>query len=266
MEHGITFQGIACKVVGGLSFFGVSNNMSLVGSIALLTYLRTCKKWTIDLGKYDYKLFAIISLLSFTLTLIGVPSFGPSGYWCYTNQVNPTTPIIIIVLNFMIIFITVFCYIATLLEVNFRNRVVQKLGTSSRLSRLELIVARKITGYILIFILQWTPTMFYVIGQICGYDKTWMYTLTEVAGNSGGVGNMILFLINEKWRDNFDSLHDNSNSNSNPTTNLNSKNLKEQSSSETLTERSDEYINDGNISSSKIRVHETVTIESKEIF
>ncbi|CAG8801425.1 14150_t:CDS:2, partial [Gigaspora margarita] len=176
MEHGVTFQGIACKVVGGLSFFGVSNNMSLVGSIALLTYLRTCKKWAIDLGKYDYKLFAIISLLSFTLTLIGVPSFGP--------------------------------------KVNFRNKVVQKLGNNSRLSRLEIIVARKITGYILIFILQWTPTMFYVIGQICGYDKIWMYTLTEVA---------------------------------------------EESSSETLTERSDEYINDGNITPSKIKVHEIVT-------
>ncbi|CAG8642728.1 12145_t:CDS:2 [Dentiscutata erythropus] len=206
LSHGETFQGIACKVVGGLSFFGVSNNMSLVGSLALLTYFRTCQKWYIDLGKYDYKLFAIISLVSFMLTLIGVPSFGPSGYWCYTNQINPTTPIIVIILTFTIILITFFCYIATLREINIQQKAVRKLNTQSKLSRVEIIVTRKITGYILIFLLQWTPSIFYVIGQILG-------------------------TIN----------------------------------SETFTEQSDEWINNGNISPSRIKVHEVVTIETKEI-
>ncbi|CAG8726759.1 27032_t:CDS:2, partial [Dentiscutata erythropus] len=207
---------IAITVVGGLLFFGVLNNMSLVGSLALLTYFRTCQRWYINLGKYDYKLFAIISLISFILTLIGVPSFGPGGFWCNANHINSAIPIILIIINNTIILITLFCYIATLREVNFQQKAVQNINTQSKLSRVEIIVTRKITGYILIFLLQWTPTIFYAVGHILG-----------VSGNLGGVGNMILFLINEKWKDDFNSLTINS---------------------ETLTGQSDECINNGNIS------------------
>ncbi|CAG8732706.1 9967_t:CDS:2 [Cetraspora pellucida] len=191
--------------------------------------------------------------------MFGIPSFGPSGYWCYTNQYNPTIPIIIIVLNFLIILTTLFCYIATLREVNFQQKLVKNLNSGgSRLSRIELVVARKITGYILMFILQWTPTMFYVVGQIFDFNTIWMYTLTEVFGNSGGIGNMILFLINEKWKDNFNSSAEMSNSNS--------KNIKERSiSSEPLTEHSDECINNENSTLSRIKVHEIITIKTEDV-
>ncbi|CAG8841994.1 13136_t:CDS:1, partial [Racocetra persica] len=90
------------------------------------------------------------------------------------------------------------------------------------------------------------------------YITIWMYTLTEVFGNSGGMGNMILFIINEKWKDNFDSLSGTSNSDS--------KNPKERSiNSEHLTDRSDEYINNGDLQLSKIKVHETITIQAEDI-
>ncbi|CAG8785990.1 13194_t:CDS:1, partial [Cetraspora pellucida] len=90
------------------------------------------------------------------------------------------------------------------------------------------------------------------------FNTIWMYTLTEVFGNSGGVGNMILFLINEKWKDNFNSSAEVSNSNS--------KNIKEQSaSSEPLTEHSDECINSENSTLSRIKVHEIITIKTEDV-
>ncbi|CAG8472963.1 16416_t:CDS:2 [Dentiscutata heterogama] len=70
-----------CRLIGGVTFFLVSCNMILVGSLAMLTFLRICRKWYIDLGKCDYKLFAFLISLSFVFTMAGIQSFGASKYW-----------------------------------------------------------------------------------------------------------------------------------------------------------------------------------------
>ena len=44
--------------------------------------------------------------------------------------------------------------------------------------KIEPIVVRKIIGYVLIFIIQWTLPMIYVLGQIINYDPLWVYLIT----------------------------------------------------------------------------------------
>ncbi|CAG8478714.1 2421_t:CDS:2 [Dentiscutata erythropus] len=185
-----------CRLIGGVTFFFISCNMILVGSLAMLTFLRICRKWYIDLGKCDYKLFAFLISLSFVFTMAGISSFGPSKYCLIT-------PIITLALNFSILAIVVFCYAKTLRELNsiqLKKDYKSRFDTLSKHKKIEPIVVRKIIGYVLIFIIQWTPAMIYVFCQIIGYDEMWIYLVTDATVNLGGIGNMIQYIINEGWR------------------------------------------------------------------
>ncbi|CAG8582185.1 19717_t:CDS:2 [Gigaspora margarita] len=119
--NGHSIQGDACKIVGGMVAFIVTSNLTLVGLISLSTYLRVCKKITLEMGRYDYRFFLIICLISILISLVGINDYGPSRFWCYNSPSNPITPLITISLIFLILFITSFCYIMTLLEVNIQQ-------------------------------------------------------------------------------------------------------------------------------------------------
>jgi hypothetical protein len=67
---------------------------------------------------------------------------------------------------------------------NYNNGNENK-NTKKNTKKIEPIVVRKIIGYVLIFIIQWTPPMIYVFGQIINYDPLWVYLIT---------GNFIIFL------------------------------------------------------------------------
>ncbi|CAG8438409.1 9835_t:CDS:2 [Acaulospora morrowiae] len=204
--HGHPWPEAQCRIIGGLTFFFISCNMTLVGSLALLTYLRICRRWYLDLGKYDYKLFSILLVLSFVFTMVGIPSFGTSKYWCFTNRNNAIMPIITLVLNFTILSVTLFSYTMTLRQINSVNfRRDNKDTVATRSKQIEPIVIRKVIGYILIFLLQWTPPMIYVFGQVINYDEMWIYIVTDATINLGGVGNMIQYIINEGWWDGYGS-------------------------------------------------------------
>ncbi|KAF0364799.1 putative g-protein coupled receptor 21 [Gigaspora margarita] len=197
-----------CQLIGGITFFLVSCNMLLVGSLAMLTFLRICRRLCIDLGRCDYKLFAFVISLSFVLTMVGIPSFGASKYWCFTNQINHIIPYTTLALNFSILVIIVFCYAMTLREINsiqFRKDHKCKFDTGTKHKKIEPIVVRKIIGYVLIFVIQWTPAMIYVFCQTIGYDQMWIYLVTEATVNLGGIGNMIQYIINEGWRNDPDA-------------------------------------------------------------
>ncbi|CAG8512751.1 16204_t:CDS:2 [Gigaspora rosea] len=96
----------------------------------------------------------------------------------------------------------------TLREINsiqFRKDHKCKFDTASKHKKIEPIVVRKIIGYVLIFVIQWTPSMIYVFCQTIGYDEMWIYLVTEATINLGGIGNMIQYIINEGWRNDPDA-------------------------------------------------------------
>ncbi|CAG8646514.1 4933_t:CDS:2 [Acaulospora morrowiae] len=207
--HGHPWPEAQCRIIGGFTFFFISCNMTLVGLLAFLTYLRICRRWYLDLGKYDYKLFSVILVSSLVFTIVGIPSFGTSKYWCFTNHNNAIMPIITLVLNFTILSVTLFSYTMTLRQINsinFRRDNGNKFDTvATRSKQIEPIVIRKVIGYVLIFLLQWTPPMIYVFGQVINYDEMWIYIVTDATINLGGVGNMIQYIINEGWWDGYGS-------------------------------------------------------------
>ncbi|CAG8504360.1 1099_t:CDS:2 [Cetraspora pellucida] len=204
--HGHTIEGVACKVVGGLSFFTVSSNVTLVGLLSLMTYLRVRRKYIIDMGIYDYKLFLILFTISLTLTLIGVQDYGPSKFWCYNSPTDPIRPLITIGLIFLILFITLFCYVMTLMEINIQQNMIRNFGSDNvTFSRVDIIVVRKIIAYILIFLLEWAPTVIYFITQMFQYENVWIYTVSVVFINLGGIGNAILYISYESWKNNYDN-------------------------------------------------------------
>ncbi|CAG8533611.1 9944_t:CDS:2 [Funneliformis mosseae] len=127
--HGVPWSDSNCKIIGGITFFTISTNITLVGLLAFLTYLRICLCHHMDRGNIG-----------------AIPT----------------------------------------------RQIVKKI---------EPIVVRKIIGYVLIFMLQWTPPMIYVVGQIIDYDPLWVYLITDASVNMGGIGNMIQFIINEGWKD-----------------------------------------------------------------
>ncbi|RIB27820.1 hypothetical protein C2G38_2060952 [Gigaspora rosea] len=187
-----TLQGISCRIIGGISFFFFSSNVILVGSLSLTTYLRICRRIVINLGTYDYKLFLVILLVSLTITLIGIDDYGHSKYWCYITPSNPITPIITISLIVIILLVTLYCYIMTIVEVYIN---VKKFG--SKLSRVDIIVTRKIIFYILIFLFEWIPVLGFLISRIFYYEELWIHIVAALSVNIGGIGNVILYIIYE---------------------------------------------------------------------
>ncbi|EXX77367.1 uncharacterized protein OCT59_018876 [Rhizophagus irregularis] len=295
--YGVPWSSSVCKVIGGVTSFAIAINMTLVGLLAFLTYLRICRKMYIDLGRYDYKGVLFVLITSSTYSLISIPSYDSGKYWCFTNNNSiRILPILTLTLNFTVLIITIFSYSSILIEINsirFMNEHSKERNernvnissnensnensineisinenisnesnednegnegnegknnnnddnsnnnnnnnnnnkknsfisrTRSMLSRsnsnnnnnnnennttkkntkkIEPIVVRKIIGYVLIFIIQWTPPMIYVLGQIIDYDPLWVYLITDATVNMGGIGNMIQFIINEGWRDRY---------------------------------------------------------------
>ncbi|CAG8573042.1 32393_t:CDS:2 [Gigaspora margarita] len=101
----------------------------------------------------------------------------------------------------------------TLREINsiqFRKDYKSKFDTTSKHKKIEPIVVRKIIGYVLIFIIQWTPSMIYVFCQTINYDEMWIYLVTDITIHFGGIGNMMQYIINEGWRNDPDTNINNS--------------------------------------------------------
>ncbi|KAG9289601.1 hypothetical protein G9A89_014336 [Geosiphon pyriformis] len=200
-----TWPGFSCKVVGGTVFYLVAVNMTLVGFIALATYLRVCRRILIDLGRFDCNLFLIVLGFPLILTLCSIPSFGPSTYWCYTNKTNHIMPLITLILNFSIIALNIFCYFFTLREINTSgNRLanVRSKDNPGLAANIEQRVTRKVAAYVLIFTIQWTPAMPYVVASVVSNStpSVALYLLCDVAINLGGIGNCIQYVLNEGWK------------------------------------------------------------------
>ncbi|RIB17864.1 hypothetical protein C2G38_2246125 [Gigaspora rosea] len=203
--NGHTLQGTSCKVIGGITYFALGCNIIIVGAMALVTYLRICRNHFVNLGKYDYKLFLSIMIFNIGFTIIVIPSLGPAKYWCISGQA-PLISLLIVILNCTIFTITIFSYTMTLREINQRQKLIKQYSLATpNLSWLEIIATRKIIGYILTYLIQWTPVVIYVAGLMVDYDEVWTNIIAVATINFGGVANMIAYIVNEKWRDDYRS-------------------------------------------------------------
>jgi hypothetical protein len=107
-----TLTGVLCKALSvSIAFTGLTN-MSVVTSIAIITYLRICKSKEVDTGSYDWKLHAIVLPNSIFWSCLGIPSFGPSRYWCYQemNSTNKIAGSLVLLNNFGLFGVTAVCF------------------------------------------------------------------------------------------------------------------------------------------------------------
>ncbi|CAG8595910.1 1772_t:CDS:2 [Funneliformis caledonium] len=86
MIYGYAWKGAACAVISNVNWFFVSINLSLYGTIAILTYLRICRGMFFNYGKGDYKLWSLVLFLSVIFQILNYKNHGPRKY-CILKEV-----------------------------------------------------------------------------------------------------------------------------------------------------------------------------------
>jgi hypothetical protein len=124
-----TLTGGLCTIFSTLIAFTGLTNMTIVTSIAVLTYLRVCKAKDIDTGPYDWKLHATVWGNGLLWATVGIPSFGPSKYWCYQEMYAPnkSAGLVVIGVNFTLYAIAALCFLAVLKRLQKYRRKDQQL-------------------------------------------------------------------------------------------------------------------------------------------
>jgi hypothetical protein len=186
-----TWSGWQCKFTAAFVAFWAIANMTQTTVIALVTYLRVVREWNIDTGRLDWKLFSVVYGHSLFWALVGIPSYGPSRYWCYQENYgqNKAAGLIITGIESLLFCVTAVCFMSVL-------NVLQKNRTRKSAS-IETKATRKMMLYIFNFFIQWTSVIPYCFGSALDYYPDWFYILCTIGMNCGGVLNIISFLINE---------------------------------------------------------------------
>ncbi|RIB03831.1 hypothetical protein C2G38_738697 [Gigaspora rosea] len=136
---------------------------------------------------------------SLIFACIGLPSYGPSKYWCWSSPGQWSLAISISSLISITALLCIICYshiIYTIITIrrpdgNFGiNNVQQKTAT------------RKILAYTFNYLIQWTPTLPFIIGVASGNDPLWVYYLRILSINIGGITNAIQYICHEGFLSN----------------------------------------------------------------
>ncbi|CAG8503845.1 18874_t:CDS:2 [Gigaspora rosea] len=193
-------------IVGILNVTHTAINARVWDQPIMTTYLRVCRQFYFDLGKFDYKLWLVILAITAIFQLIAGPYYGARKYWCAAQANNIIIPIVCFTLISLIFLLVIFCYISilkTLLghamefqidenNIDEKDVKVKNNNPGSELartrSRLEKRVSNKIISYVLVFILQWTPVQIFCAAKFF-----------DVSINFGGLGNAIQYILNEGW-------------------------------------------------------------------
>ncbi|CAG8487649.1 8972_t:CDS:2 [Diversispora eburnea] len=170
-----------CSIIAGGFFFWTIFNILTVGMSALVSWLIVCKKAQLNFGTYDYKIFII-------------------PFTCYTSDQYTTVPAILLIVDILVLTLSLCCYINILNEIK-TSELCNRNG--------HLIKAyRKILGYIVMYIVQWTPLMIYVIADVLNQERLWLYFFTVSFISMGGILNMVQYILNEGWKDKPDLLYE----------------------------------------------------------
>ncbi|KAG9286631.1 hypothetical protein G9A89_005399 [Geosiphon pyriformis] len=200
-RYGRTWPNPACKIIGIAQAVANSYNNYLYGVIAISTYLRVVRGYSFSFGRYDYRLFLIITTFMLATTLPSIDNgFGPQKYWCATNDHQAKEYIIGMISMIGITLITLFCFVCILrlLAQNRNQMSIESDGTQIS-ENLEYVVTRKIASYVLSCSINFfkIPVMTYVIALACRATGTWIWVTVIIGINFGGIGNSITYLLNE---------------------------------------------------------------------
>ncbi|CAG8503279.1 16129_t:CDS:2 [Rhizophagus irregularis] len=240
-----------CTSLGFITSLFIVMNMMLMASLALITYLRICKRYVMNLGKKDWILFSLILFPTLTISFVTwyLNGFGPDTFWCFINQEETGSRvnlIALIVFSYVVTIMTSFCYMSVIKRIHnaetmfadsytknerykskfysfktqllsptsdhFSTTIIDGLEirppsffygpitapTAAQERTLKNITkaTRKMSSYIFLQMLQYTPIIIYSLCILMNQMQTWVYVLTVVMLNLGGVAKSFVFMKN----------------------------------------------------------------------
>ncbi|CAB4416533.1 unnamed protein product [Rhizophagus irregularis] len=174
-----------------------TNMLKPVMSFAYLIYLKICKNIDVNekTGKYDWKLWKLLFLVSWVATIFGLNRYEPRSLWC-TNQPKGE---IIYLSN--IIFIISVLFSTILIYRKLKNSNMNQISIVEKYIPTHPHIVRNAASYLLVFFLQWTCILIYNFSSIFEINdkltKTYFAALLILGINFGGIGNAMVYIINE---------------------------------------------------------------------
>ncbi|GBC06467.1 hypothetical protein RclHR1_06860004 [Rhizophagus clarus] len=181
--------------------YSLSILIEYVGAMSIVSWLRVVPKYRLELGKYDYKIWFPIILISLIIPLSSVNAYGLRNYSCGTKIGYNTIAIVVLSLIFITLLTIVFCYaqiIITIRNIKEDNGSIPNLQNNlAQLTSIEKRTFKKVLTYILVFILQYIPIMIYNVCMFLKIRNIILDALSPAVISFGGIGNVIQYLYNE---------------------------------------------------------------------
>nr|CAG8455213.1 8609_t:CDS:2 [Entrophospora candida] len=169
---GIPWAGKACKIYGFFDTFVISMRIYLITIITAL--ITSC---------------------------IGLPSYGPSKYWCWTSPGEWSLAILLSLLISFTAILCLFCYSRIIYMIFTIKRPDSSVNGGRRgiNNEQQKTATCKILIYTFNYLIQWTPTLPFILGVANSDDPIWVYYLYVLSTNIGSVSNAIQYIFNEKY-------------------------------------------------------------------
>ncbi|KAJ3322805.1 hypothetical protein HDV06_002666 [Boothiomyces sp. JEL0866] len=203
---GNDWEGDLCTFIAAVVGFAAATNCILVACISVQVYFSTILKSPLDFGTHDWKLILFIICTSLAVEGIAYKSNGQSWYWCYETMYSPdkTLPILSVVVESSLFSVILFCGLKVLLQIRrVKNSKMKQVQNSNKLvhsksTEFTRSVAAKAQDE---DVLDRTLAIPYVIGGIFNYYHKYIILVAVLGFSTGGIWNMIGFIINEGWYD-----------------------------------------------------------------
>ncbi|CAG8604319.1 9831_t:CDS:2, partial [Ambispora leptoticha] len=171
-------------------------NQFLFTIVAVSIYLKISKDSKIDLGRYDWKLFTLMFILTMLATIppIKIDAYGAQESWCGLKPGNQFASLYFLLLAVANLLITAVSYIKILLKLR-KSRYESSSSTHNSKS-IENRVAKKIALHVLVFLLQWLPVNIYTITFYMEITDFWTMIVAAIGINMGGIGNALAYAYN----------------------------------------------------------------------
>ncbi|CAG8709557.1 9367_t:CDS:2, partial [Scutellospora calospora] len=75
-----TLPNPACKITSAFSTGFTLFHRQVIAGISIITYLRVCRQKNCDTGRYDWKLFLPVLIISVVISVLALDSYGPVIY------------------------------------------------------------------------------------------------------------------------------------------------------------------------------------------
>ncbi|KAK9766066.1 hypothetical protein K7432_005113 [Basidiobolus ranarum] len=203
-----------CAFIGGIMYLGILVEMTVVGTVAVVTYLQLALKINIYLGRWDWKVWVACVLSCLIIAIIGIVTkgFGPDMYWCLVNEHTEAGHVFLklfLGIHYAVLFIVLVCYLGVLFNMVYRptshhgHNETQEHGKIKR--TITVGVQRTLTmrqavhhhqkhtehlGMALfLHVFHFTPAIIHMILQLKNYHRAWVYVLAAAFIQLGGVLN-----------------------------------------------------------------------------